>query len=89
MTGNEVGCGFMGDEPSSANDNKVFSHQCHLRELMTADENCSPLTREILQHVAHPPDAFRVETVCWLIEDDDLGVTEHRRSESEALLHTE
>ena len=41
------------------------------------------------EHVSHPPNAFGVESVCWLIENHSVRITKQNRRESEALAHAE
>ncbi len=61
----------------------------HLGEKMAGDEHRAPLVGERAHQGADPEDALRVETVHRLVEEQHLGVAEHRRGDAEALGHAE
>ena len=56
---------------------------------MAADEHRAALAGEVGEHVADPADAFRVEPVGRLVEDQDLRVAEEGGGQLQALAHPE
>jgi hypothetical protein len=58
-----------------------------LGQVVARDEDGAALGGERPQKVAQPAHSFRVEAVGGLVEDEELGITEQRGREAEALPH--
>ena len=56
---------------------------------MAADEHGLALAGEVHEHISHPPNSFRVESVCGLIENHCVRIAKQNRCEPEALAHAE
>ena len=67
----------------------MLGGQGDLRDEVARNEHGTPLGREGLQHVSQPDDAFRVEPVHRLIEDERGGVAEQCGADAEPLTHAE
>ena len=61
----------------------------HLAHQMGGDEDRAAFRRQALQEIADPVDAFRVEPVHGLVEEERLRVPEQRRGDAEPLPHAE
>ena len=59
------------------------------RQLVAADQHRAALAGEVGEHVADPADAFGVEAVGRLVEDDRVRVAEQHAGEAEALPHAQ
>ena len=79
----------VGDQPSAPDDDQVVGGQRHLAHQMRGDEHGAALAREVLQEIADPVDAFRVEAVDRLVEHHRSRVAEERSGDAEPLAHAE
>ena len=77
------------DQPALPDDDEVVGHQRHLAELVAADQHGAALPGEVREHVADPADAFGVEAVGGLVEDDRVRVAEQHTGEPEPLAHAQ
>ena len=77
------------DQAAAADDDQMLGGQRHLAHQMRRDEHGATLAREILEQIADPVDAFRVEAVDGLVEHHRLRIAEQRGRDAEALPHAE
>jgi hypothetical protein len=70
-------------------DHNVVRGDRHLIHQVRGDEHGAALVREHFHQVPNPDDAFRVEPVDRLVEDQQPGVAEQRRGDAEPLPHPE
>ena len=63
--------------------------QGHLAHQVAGDEDGTSLTGQRLHEGARPDDAFGVEAVDGLVEDQDRGVPEERGGDTQTLGHAE
>ena len=61
----------------------------HLAHQVAGDQHRAALVGERAQQLADPPDAFGVEPVDRLVEEEGAGVAEQRGGDAEALAHPE
>ncbi|MCF0087411.1 hypothetical protein B0E37_02474 [Streptomyces sp. MH192] len=87
--GDEVPHAHVGEELPAADDDEVVGGERHLAHQVGGDEDRTALRREGLHQVPHPEDAFGVEAVDRLVEEQHLGVAEERGGDAEALAHAE
>ena len=71
----------------SVDHNNVVRGGLDLIQQMGGDQHGPATCREVAQEGAQPADAFRVEAIRWLVQDQIIGIAEHRCSQREALLH--
>ena len=69
-------------------DDDVVDGLRDLREQVARDEDRLALAGQVPQEAPQPADAFGVQAVRRLVEDDRLGVAEQRGCEAETLTHT-
>ena len=79
----------VGDQVAPADDDHVGRRERHLAHQVARDENGPALGRQRLHERADPDDAFGVEAVDRLVEDQDGRVPEQRPRYPEALGHAE
>src|SRR5258705_128251 len=77
------------DQLAPANHDQVIGGDSHLVHQVAGYENGPALTGQLLHQVPDPEDALRVETVDWLVEDEDPGIAQQRRSDADPLAHAE
>ena len=79
----------LDDELAAVDDQHLVDGLRDLCEHVARDEHGPLPGGERAQEVAQPAHAFRVEPVCRLVEDQQLGVAEQRGGEPEPLAHAE
>ena len=79
----------VGDQPTTPDHDHLIRRQRHLAHQMRGDEHRPALRRQAPEEVPDPVDAFRVEAVDRLVEDQRLGIAEQRAGNSEPLAHAE
>ena len=85
----ELADGTLEDHEAAPDDHQVLGHEGHLREEVARHEHGAALGGEALQEPSHPLDALGVEAVVGLVEEEGVGVAEHRAGQAEPLLHAE
>src|SRR5690606_16147586 len=85
----ELGDALVGDQAAAPDDDDVVRGRLHLVHEVTREEDGPSFGGESLQQTAYPADAFRVEPVHRLVEDEDGRVTEQSCGNAEALVHAE
>jgi hypothetical protein len=76
-------------EAAAGDDDHVVNRLGDLGQDVAGEQDRAPLSGEPAQEVAQPADAFGVEPVRWLIEDEDPRVADQRAREAEPLAHSE
>src|SRR6266851_155838 len=56
---------------------------------MATEEDRLTLVAQATQQIAHLDDAERVETIGWLVEDQEVGIGKQRHGHPQALLHSQ
>ena len=79
----------VGDQPAAADHDQVVGGERHLAHQMRRDEHGATFCGERPEEVADPVDAFGVEAVHRLVEQQRGGIAEQRRRDSEPLPHPE
>ena len=79
----------LGDELAPADDDQVVGGDGHLVHQVAGHQDGSALGGEPLHQVPDPQDAFGVEPVDRLVEEQDLRVAEHGHGDAEPLAHAE
>ena len=78
-----------GDQPAVADDDDVVRGQGHLAHQVAGDQDGPAFEGQGLQELADPEDAFGIEPVDRLVEDQDGGVAEERGGDAESLAHSQ
>ena len=81
--------GALGDEAAAADDDEPIGGHGHLAHQVAGDEDGTTLGGERAQQLADPLDAFGVETVDRLVEQQRCRVAEQRGGDAEPLAHPE
>jgi hypothetical protein len=81
--------GCVGNQLAAADDDQPVRHQRHLAHEMTGDEDRLADRGKVLEQVAHPEDALRVQAVDRLVEQEHLRVAEEGGCDAEPLSHAE
>src|SRR5690606_19264049 len=79
----------VGDEAAAADDDDVVGCGFHLAHEVAGEEDGAAFGGEALEEAADPADAFGVEAVDRLIEDEGFGVAEEGGGDAKALVHAE
>ena len=79
----------VGHEPAAGDDDHVVDRLGDLGQDVAGEQDRAPLRSEGAQEVAQPADAFGVEPVRGLVEDEDPRVADQRARETESLAHAE
>ena len=77
----------LGDDPAVGDDDDVIDDVVGLGQHVARDEHRLALRGEVAQEGPQPSDAFGVQAVGGLVEDDDVRVGEQRCGETEPLAH--
>ena len=75
------------DDVSLAHDRDVVADLLHLGHVMRAEQHRQPARGEPLDQRPHVTDARRIETVRWLVDDQQLRTPKQARGQPEALHH--
>ena len=75
--GDDVGHGTGAEDAATADDDEAIGCLGHLAHEVGGDEDDAPLGRQGAADLANPDDAFGVQTVDGLIEDEDVGDLVH------------
>lgn len=67
----------------------MVCRQRHLTHEVAGQENCASFGGQVLDEVANPNHAFRIEAVDRFVQDDGLRIAQQRGGYAEALTHTE
>jgi hypothetical protein len=81
--------GHVRDQPPATDHDQVVGGERHLAHQVRRDEDRAPLGRQAAQQVADPLDAFGVEPVDRLVEEQHGRVAEKRGGDAEPLAHAE
>jgi hypothetical protein len=81
--------GAFGDEPALADDDEAVGGEGHLAHEVARDEDRSALGGEGPEQLADPLDAFGVEPVHRLVQQQRGGVAEQGGGDAESLPHPE
>ena len=65
----------------------MIGHQFELGHVMAGDDDGTVIRNVILDEVAHPLDAFRVEAVQGFVQDEIRGVGQDRGRDAQTLFH--
>ena len=79
----------VGDESAAGQHDDFVDGLGHLGQQMAGDEHGASRRGVAAQEVAQPVDAFGVEAVGRLVQDEDVGIAEERGGEPEPLPHAE
>ncbi len=79
----------VGDEPATADDDDAVGDELHLAHEVAGDQDGATLVGEPAEEGADPADAFEVQPVDGLVEEQDGWVAEQGRGDAEALAHPE
>src|SRR5829696_8181003 len=79
----------VGDESAAGQDHDLVNGLGHLGQQMARDEHRASRRGVGAQELAQPADAFGVEAVGGLVQDEDVGIAEERGGEPEPLTHPE
>ena len=79
----------LDDEPAAVDDQHLVDGLRDLGQHVARDEHRAAPGREGAQEVAQPADAFGIEAVRRLVEDEQLRLAEQRGGEPEPLPHAE
>jgi hypothetical protein len=88
-SGAEIGEGGLSDEPPPVQDDDAVDGLGDLGQDVARDQDGAPLVGQAAQQGAEPVDAFRVEAVGGLVEDEDLRVAHQRGGQGQPLAHAE
>ena len=87
--GDDVGHGTGAEDAAAANDDETIGCLGHLAHEVGGDEDDAPLGCQGAADLANPDDAFGVQTVDGLIEDEDVGVSQEGGGDAQTLPHPE
>ena len=79
----------LGDQAAPADDDEVVGGDRHLAHQVAGDEDRAAFGGELPHEGADPADALRVQAVDRLVQQQHLGIAEHRRRDAEPLGHAE
>src|SRR5437763_4689919 len=78
-----------GDELAAVDDHDLVGELGHLGQHVARDEDGPAALRERAEEVPQPANAFRIDPVGGLVEDEQLGLAEQRGGNAETLPNTE
>ena len=78
-----------GNEAAVGDDDGVVDCQRDLAQEVARQQHGATFVGELAEHVPGPQNAFGIESVQRLVEDQDFGVTEEGSAEAEALAHAQ
>ena len=79
----------VGDQPAAADHDQPLGRQRDLAHQVRGDEHRAALGGKLLQQVADPADALRVEAVGRLVQDQRGGIAQQRGGDAEPLAHAQ
>jgi len=79
----------MGADAAGRDDHDVIDRVRDLRQQVAGDQDAVAVAHVVAKERPEPADAFRVESVGGLVEDEQTGAAEQRAGEAEALAHPE
>ncbi|MGP9031718.1 helix-turn-helix domain-containing protein [Glutamicibacter mysorens] len=66
----------LGDQFSASDEDQLVCNLLHFAHQVAGNENRSSLRGPVLHELADPSDAFGIQSVHWLVQDEDLRVAE-------------
>ncbi len=85
----EVGDLAIGQHLAAADDDELIGEHCHLLQEVARHEHRTTFAGQVLEQIAEPRDALRIQSIARLVEDQRMGVAEQCGGDAEALAHTE
>ena len=87
--GGQGGQGGLGDQPPGGDDHHLVDGLGDLGQDMAGDQHGAALVGQLAQEPAQPVDAFGVQAVGRLVQDQHLGVAEQGGGQAQALAHAQ
>ena len=79
----------VGDQRAAADDHEPLRGERHLVDQVARDQHRAALGGQVTQQVADPADAFGVEAVDRLVEEQHAGIAQEGAGDAEPLSHAE
>src|ERR1700692_194906 len=83
--GDQIGRRAEGDELAMIDDRHAVAEPLRFFHVMRRQEDCSSLLPEALHDVPQLQAALRIESCSGFVEEENVGITDQRASNSEAL----
>jgi hypothetical protein len=80
---------WSGEQMPMVDDDEAVGGEFHFAHEVAGEQHGASFGGEVAHEGAGPADAFGVETVEGLVEDEDVGVAEQCGGDAQALLHAE